>query len=157
MPDLRARETSLRHQAQALDAQLADREVYLKLAENLEGFLAALRTSAATATVEDRQRVVRLLVKEVLVGPSKIVIRHSSPPEATHPHPPLPARTVTTTRSLTEVRTCVGGVLSPLMCNVYLHRLDRAWDEHDGVLVRFADDLVVMCWSAARLSGRWNA
>jgi RNA-directed DNA polymerase len=40
-----------------------------------------------------------------------------------------------------------GGVVSPLMCNVYLHRLDRAWDEHDGVLVRFADDLVVMCWS----------
>ena len=40
-----------------------------------------------------------------------------------------------------------GGVISPLMCNVYLHRLDRAWDEHDGTLVRFADDLVVMCWS----------
>ena len=43
-----------------------------------------------------------------------------------------------------------GGVISPLMCNVYLHRLDRAWDEHDGVLVRFADDLVVMCWSASQ-------
>jgi RNA-directed DNA polymerase len=43
-----------------------------------------------------------------------------------------------------------GGVLSPLMCNVYLHRLDRAWDEHDGVLVRFADDLVVMCWSRSQ-------
>jgi RNA-directed DNA polymerase len=40
-----------------------------------------------------------------------------------------------------------GGVVSPLMCNVYLHRLDRAWDERDGVLARFADDLVVMCWS----------
>jgi RNA-directed DNA polymerase len=41
-----------------------------------------------------------------------------------------------------------GGVISPLMCNVYLHRLDRAWDvrEH-GVLVRFADDAVVMCRS----------
>jgi group II intron reverse transcriptase/maturase len=39
-----------------------------------------------------------------------------------------------------------GGVISPLMCNVYLHRIDRAWDvrEH-GVLVRFADDAVVMC------------
>jgi RNA-directed DNA polymerase len=37
-----------------------------------------------------------------------------------------------------------------LMCNVYLHRLDRAWDEHDGVLVRFADDLVVMCWSRSQ-------
>jgi RNA-directed DNA polymerase len=41
-----------------------------------------------------------------------------------------------------------GGVISPLMCNVYLHRIDRAWDvrEH-GVLVRFADDAVVMCRS----------
>jgi RNA-directed DNA polymerase len=38
-----------------------------------------------------------------------------------------------------------GGVVSPLLCDVYLHRLDRAWDvrEH-GVLVRFADDVLVM-------------
>jgi RNA-directed DNA polymerase len=37
-------------------------------------------------------------------------------------------------------------VISPLLCNVYLHRLDRAWDErHRGRLVRYADDLVVMC------------
>ena len=40
-----------------------------------------------------------------------------------------------------------GGVISPVMCNVYLHRLDRAWDDRDGVLARYADDLVVMCWS----------
>jgi Reverse transcriptase (RNA-dependent DNA polymerase)/Group II intron, maturase-specific domain len=41
-----------------------------------------------------------------------------------------------------------GGVVSPLLCNVYLHRLDRVWDvrEH-GVLVRFADDVLVMCKS----------
>ncbi|MGW3473384.1 group II intron reverse transcriptase/maturase [Saccharopolyspora sp. NPDC000995] len=41
-----------------------------------------------------------------------------------------------------------GGPVSPLLCNVYLHRLDRAWDtaEH-GVLVRYCDDLVVMCQS----------
>ena len=41
-----------------------------------------------------------------------------------------------------------GGPLSPLLCNVYLHRLDRMWDtsEH-GVLVRYCDDLVVMCRS----------
>jgi RNA-directed DNA polymerase len=43
-----------------------------------------------------------------------------------------------------------GGVVSPLMCNVYLHRLDRAWDDGDGVLARFADDLVVMCWSRSQ-------
>lgn len=41
-----------------------------------------------------------------------------------------------------------GGPLSPLLCNIYLHRVDRVWDvrEH-GVLVRFADDAVVMCRS----------
>ena len=36
----------------------------------------------------------------------------------------------------------------PLLCNVYLHRLDRAWDTRAfGVLVRFADDLLVVCRS----------
>jgi RNA-directed DNA polymerase len=40
-----------------------------------------------------------------------------------------------------------GGVISPVLCNVYLHRLDRAWDEADGVLARYADDAIVMCWS----------
>jgi RNA-directed DNA polymerase len=43
-----------------------------------------------------------------------------------------------------------GGVISPVMCNVYLHRLDRAWDERDGTLVRYADDLIVMCWSRSQ-------
>ncbi|MGW5341338.1 group II intron reverse transcriptase/maturase [Rhodococcus pyridinivorans] len=39
-----------------------------------------------------------------------------------------------------------GGVLSPMLANVYLHQIDRVWDvrEH-GVLVRYADDVVVMC------------
>jgi RNA-directed DNA polymerase len=33
-----------------------------------------------------------------------------------------------------------------LLCNVYLHRLDRAWATRGhGVLVRYADDLVVLC------------
>lgn len=45
-----------------------------------------------------------------------------------------------------ESGTPQGGVISPVLCNVYLHRLDRVWSmrEH-GVLVRYADDLVVMC------------
>jgi group II intron reverse transcriptase/maturase len=36
-----------------------------------------------------------------------------------------------------------GGVISPLLANVYLHQLDRAWSvaEH-GVLARYADDVV---------------
>jgi group II intron reverse transcriptase/maturase len=41
-----------------------------------------------------------------------------------------------------------GGVASPLLCNVYLHRIDRAWDAREhGTLIRFADDALVMCKS----------
>src|ERR671910_2678018 len=48
------------------------------------------------------------------------------------------------TRSTTG--TPQGGVISPCLCNVYLHRLDRQWAERGaGVLVRYADDLLALC------------
>jgi hypothetical protein len=40
MPHLRSREANLRGQLDALDAQTADRDAYLTLAGDLEGFLA---------------------------------------------------------------------------------------------------------------------
>lgn len=79
MPDLRARETNLRNQIDALDSQIADREAYLKLASDLEGFLTQLHAKAKLSTIDERQRVLRLLVKDVLVGPDKITIRHRIP------------------------------------------------------------------------------
>ena len=79
MPHLRAREASLRGQLDALDTQAADRDAYLKLADDLEGFLTRLRGSAATASTGDRRRVLQLLVKDVLIGPEKITIRHRIP------------------------------------------------------------------------------
>jgi group II intron reverse transcriptase/maturase len=41
-----------------------------------------------------------------------------------------------------------GGVISPLLSNIYLNLLDRVWEERCaqlGTLVRYADDFVVMC------------
>src|SRR6266545_855956 len=52
-----------------------------------------------------------------------------------------------------ETGTPQGGVISPLLANVYLHALDRAWQERHGglgVLVRYADDLVVLCRTQAQ-------
>jgi hypothetical protein len=47
-----------------------------------------------------------------------------------------------------DAGTPQGGVISPCLCNVYLNRLDRQWTERGhGVLVRYADDMVVMCQS----------
>jgi group II intron reverse transcriptase/maturase len=46
------------------------------------------------------------------------------------------------------VGTPQGGVISPLLSNIYLHVLDTLWTRHSaplGTLVRYADDFVVMC------------
>ena len=44
-----------------------------------------------------------------------------------------------------------GGVISPLLSNIYLHALDLAFaDGAHGRLVRYADDFVVMCRSEAQ-------
>lgn len=48
----------------------------------------------------------------------------------------------------TDLGTPQGGVISPLLANVYLDYLDSVWEErcsHLGTLVRYADDLVVLC------------
>jgi RNA-directed DNA polymerase len=54
--------------------------------------------------------------------------------------------------SATVAGTPQGGVISPLLSNVYLHVLDRVWEErcaHLGTLVRYADDFVIMCLAKA--------
>ena len=41
-----------------------------------------------------------------------------------------------------------GGVISPLLSNIYLHVLDKLWTHHSarlGTLVRYADDFVIIC------------
>jgi len=79
MPGLRQRQQTLRAELQAIADQANDRTVFLRLAETLTAFLARLRSAAETLSVIERQRIVRLLVKEVLVGEDTITIRHSIP------------------------------------------------------------------------------
>ncbi|MDQ0168156.1 group II intron reverse transcriptase/maturase, partial [Bacillus horti] len=50
----------------------------------------------------------------------------------------------------TEVGSPQGGVISPLLSNIYLNYLDTVWMKqftHLGELVRYADDLVIICKS----------
>lgn len=93
MPELRAREQSMRAELQAILDQAADRMSFLRLAETLTAFLKRLHESAVSLEIAERQKVVRLLVKEVLVGNDTITIRHSipspprTPPTGTEPPP----------------------------------------------------------------------
>src|SRR5262249_37344951 len=85
MPDLRQREGAAHAELQAIATQAHDRASYLRLAETLTAFLGRLRSSAQTLDILERQRIVRLLVKEILVGDDAITIRHSIP---VSPNPP---------------------------------------------------------------------
>lgn len=62
----------------------------------------------------------------------------------------------------TTVGTSQGSVLSPLLCNLYLHSFDQAMQQGGITLVRYADDFVILarrqasvrwayCWAAANL------
>jgi site-specific DNA recombinase len=79
MPELRKREQSTQAELSSLLHQLADRAGYLRLVETLSRFLERLGEAAKTLDILQRQRIVRLLVKEVLVADDAIVIRHSIP------------------------------------------------------------------------------
>ncbi|WP_425622745.1 group II intron reverse transcriptase/maturase [Brevibacillus borstelensis] len=48
----------------------------------------------------------------------------------------------------TELGTPQGGVISPLLSNIYLNYMDTIWENqfsHLGTLIRYADDFVIMC------------
>jgi RNA-directed DNA polymerase len=52
-----------------------------------------------------------------------------------------------------EVGSPQGSPISPLLANVYLNALDRAWEDGHGglgVLVRYCDDLVIVCRTKAQ-------
>jgi len=70
---------TLRAELDALDTQLRDAETYLKLTETLDAFRARLTANARTLTIEQRQEIVRLVVREVLLGDDDVTIRHSIP------------------------------------------------------------------------------
>ena len=80
-PALRKRQTTLRAQLDALETELHDAQTYLQLADTLEGFLARLADGLDQLAIADQQRILRLVVREVLIGgdDDTITIRHSIP------------------------------------------------------------------------------
>ena len=114
LPQLRQRMPALQKQAQAIGSELQSLEMaavdeakYLQLAESLAGFRTRLRARADTLDIAVRQQILRLVVKEVLVGIDTITIRHSIPiPQsgAESNGPPVPPSGVTGLRPSPDYR-----------------------------------------------------
>lgn len=79
MPELRKREKSLNEELNCIESDLIDQGALLKLADNIDNFLGKLRGAADTMSVIERQKVLRLVVKEVLINDENIRVKRSIP------------------------------------------------------------------------------
>ena len=81
MPALRTRQNTLQAQLDSLDAELHNAATYLQLADTLDAFRDRLTDGLDQLDTAGQQRVLRLVVREVLIGgdDDTITIRHSIP------------------------------------------------------------------------------
>ena len=87
MPPLQKQTQACESELQSLKMAALDEAKYLQLAENLAGFRSKLRLRAETLDIAVRQQILRLLVKEVLVGNDTVTLRHSIPIPRSEPGP----------------------------------------------------------------------
>ena len=79
MPRLRKRQKALESELASLECTLLAQKSVLRLATDIESFLNQLKSAADTLCVEERQKILRLIVKEILIDDETITIKHSIP------------------------------------------------------------------------------
>ncbi|MFZ2960570.1 MAG: recombinase family protein [Candidatus Ozemobacteraceae bacterium] len=94
IPELRKQQQAVESEIESLQTASADQTRYLHLVDSLADFGERLRARANTIDILERQKILRLLVKEILVGKDSITIRHSIPiPQSGPDSRPRPAPT----------------------------------------------------------------
>ena len=86
MPQLRKRQKALQSELASIEFALSDQKAVLRLATDIESFLGQLKNAADTLSVQERQKILRLIVKEILIDDETVTIKHSIP---------LPSSTIT--------------------------------------------------------------
>ena len=86
---LRKKESALTSELQSIESRMVDEEMYLQLVGRIDDFLSRIRHSAESLNVLDRQKILRLVVKEILVGADTVTIKHSIPTNPTFSDPKL--------------------------------------------------------------------
>jgi site-specific DNA recombinase len=79
MPELRQRKRAAQAELSSLASQESEKATYLRLAETASSFFARLKETAHSLDAAGRNKIVRLLVKDILVDDESITIRHSIP------------------------------------------------------------------------------
>jgi site-specific DNA recombinase len=138
MPGLRKRQEVLKAELNSLGFAAASHQGFLRLAENMEEFLGRLRRTADSMSVSDRQKIVRLVIKEIIVDPETIKIKHSIPVSEISPgagpekSPELPSYLLRSWRHYSSLRNTFAcrvrdaifhvSRVQPLAKNNFIHR-----------------------------------
>src|SRR5215469_5585892 len=80
MPELRKQEKTVRSELESLHMAATDKARYLRVVDSLSKFRARLQGNAERLDFVGRRKIIRLLVREILIGRDTITIRHSIPP-----------------------------------------------------------------------------
>ena len=96
IPELRKQQKAAQSELESLEMTAANQSKYLRLVDGFTDFRERIRARADTLDVTDRQKILRLLAKEILVGKDTITIRHSiqiprSGPDGGMTPPPKPS------------------------------------------------------------------
>jgi len=108
MPALRKKQSAAQKELDGAHWQALAEAQLQQLDESLESFLRRLKESAQKITVADKQKIIRLLVKEVLVEKDAITVRHCIPfsqasGDGGTPNLPPPSELALPTSSFSEV------------------------------------------------------
>src|SRR6266852_1657094 len=79
VPEVRRRQLALEKELEGLKLQTVEHSRLVEMKVSLERFTEELSHSAQKLDVLQKQKIVRLLVKEVVVGPDSVTIHHSIP------------------------------------------------------------------------------
>ena len=113
MPELRKQEKAVRSELASLQMVATDKARYLRVVDSLSKFRARLQGNAERLDLVGRRKIIRLLVREILIGRDTITIRHSIPPTNSPSTTTDPSPSAASGRSSDQrYRLCTRGNLS---------------------------------------------
>jgi site-specific DNA recombinase len=87
-PELRRRQAAVEKEREGVVLQALEHSRLTQLNASMETFLAALQHSAKTLEVTERQKIVRLVIKQIIVHADTLTIEHSIPVSRSHENQP---------------------------------------------------------------------
>jgi site-specific DNA recombinase len=83
-PELRRRQAAVEKELEGVALQALEHSRLTQLNASIENFLATLQRSAKTLEVAERQKIVRLVIKQIIVHADTLTIEHSIPVSRGH-------------------------------------------------------------------------